>query len=164
MLFGGNVATEFLCNWKAICVQVSPGIMLHASKSTHSARGSFLGPLPTPLIFSDLIHVVHNQRGMSSPLLPCLGDIIFLLPGKAPSDSSHSTQGSSACRPSRLIGSLRNYNWEQTWLHMGDVSACITEVTQGHIHAHWSCSVIIFPKRPFLPLKYSHPLLSSKPL
>lgn len=83
--------------------QMSPGIMLHASKSTHSARGSFLGPLPTPLIFSDLIHVVHNQRGMSSSWLPCLGDIIFLLPGKAPSDRSHSTQGSSACRPSRLM-------------------------------------------------------------
>ena len=130
---------NFFATEKLFVSQVRPGIMLHASKSTHSARGSFLGPLPAPLIFSDLIHVVHNQRGMSAPLLPQLGDIIFLLPGKAPSDSSHSTQGSSACRPSRLIRSLWNYNWEQIWLHLGDVSALYH---RGHSRIY-TCTLIM---------------------
>lgn len=142
---------NFFATEKLFVSQVSSGIMLHASKSTHSARGSFGGPLPAPLILSDLIHVVHNQRGMSSPLLPRLGDIIFsylekpLLIALTPPKAALlvGPQGLFAvCETT--IGSRSGYTWEM-FLH------CIAEVTQGHIHAHWSCSVIIFPKRKIGP-------------
>ena len=119
--------------------------MLSAGQSTRLARSFFLAPLPTPLISSDLMYVLHNKRGMSSSLLLCLGDIIFLLPEKVHFWYPH--LGSSAFRP-QLIGSLWNFNWEQIWLHTGK-NFCIVSLRsiKGTYSTRWSFSVIIFPTR-----------------
>ena len=151
---------NFFATEKPFVSQVSPGIMLHAKQINTLARGSFLGPLPTPLIFSDLIHVVHNQRGMSSPCSLAWGIssfsylekplLIALIPPKAA--LLVGPQGLLAvCETT--TGNRPGYTWEM-FLH------CITEFTQGHIHAHWSCSVINFPKRQ-KNRSLSHSLLSN---
>lgn len=138
---------NLLVTHKSFVSQVSPGTMFMLASQHIPPDAPFWHLYQPPLTSSDLMCVLHNQRGMSSPLLLRLGDIIFLLPGRVHSllialiqPKAALLLGShllAACE--MTVGNRSGYTWEK-FLY------CITEVHQGDIQ----CTLIIliiFPKR-----------------
>lgn len=107
MLFGEMWPQNLLVTHKSFVSQVSQGTMFMLASQHIQPDAPFWHLYQPPLTSSDLMYVLHNQRGMSSPLLLRLGDIIFLLPGRAHSLLIALIQPKAALLlGSPLIGSL----------------------------------------------------------